>query len=238
MTRAYLCGGIALVAGVLFAGCGLISSDVTNFDLSLPPKNFTIDTGRWTVDSTAATTFLGTDCSSNPGVCGSAVQLACPMGCTGTCNASQRCDFSLDVSLTQKVDLLAEKPELKSINDEPVIKVTIDSVTYEVTRNNLTVDTPELTIYVAPISVVKFDPSDSQIKAIGTIDPIPAGTVTSGQQPIHFTATGKAELINIMSTFKTPFNVLVGATINVTAGQAVPSGKLEAVVYIKGHAGL
>jgi hypothetical protein len=41
-----------------------------------------------------------------------------------------------------------------------------------------------------------------------------------------------------MSSFKTPFNVLLGASIVVTASQAVPTGKLDAVVHIKGHAGL
>jgi hypothetical protein len=219
----------------MLAGCGLISSDVTNFDLTMD-KKFTIDTGGWKVDSAAAMTFLDTDCSSMPAAC-SSVQLACPMGCTGTCNASQRCDFSLDVNLTQKIDLLAEKPELQSINDEPVIKATVDTVTYDVLSNNLSVDTPEITVYVAPISVVKVDPGDRQIKAIGTIAPVPAGTTTSAQ-PIHFTANGRADLVNIMATFKTPFNILVGATINVTAGQSVPSGKLDALVHIKGHAGL
>jgi hypothetical protein len=41
-----------------------------------------------------------------------------------------------------------------------------------------------------------------------------------------------------MSTFKTPFNILVGSSLLVTAGQPVPMGKLDAVVHIKGHAGL
>ena len=39
-------------------------------------------------------------------------------------------------------------------------------------------------------------------------------------------------------SFKTPFNVLLGASIVVRAGDPVPMGKLEAVMYIKGHAGL
>ena len=51
-------------------------------------------------------------------------------------------------------------------------------------------------------------------------------------------ATGKADLVNIMSTFKTPFNVLVGSTLVVTMGTPVPAGKLDAVVHIKAHAGL
>jgi len=49
---------------------------------------------------------------------------ACAMnGLLGSCNTTtQTCDLSLDVSLYQPIDLLSEKPELKSINDEPVIR--------------------------------------------------------------------------------------------------------------------
>jgi hypothetical protein len=227
------CGALA---GLVLAGCGLISSDVTNFDLTLPDKNFTIDTGRWQVDQTAADMVLVMPCSSST-MCTSAVQAACPMGCTGTCNAVQKCDVSLDVSLSQPVNLLAEKPELKSINDQPVIKVTLDSVTYDVTSNSLNVDTPEITVYVAPMAIVKVS-HDDQIKAIGTIAPVPAGQITDKPHSLVFTATGKADLVNIMSTFKMPFNVLVGSSIVISAGQPVPAGKLEAVVHIKGHAGL
>jgi hypothetical protein len=229
--------GAALLIGVSLASCGLISSDVTNFDLTLPDKKFTIDIGGWKVNQTAADQYLKQSCTMSQ-MCNSAVQLACPMGCSGICNMAQpqTCDLSLDVSLSQPVDLVMERPELKSINDEPVIKVTIDSVTYEVLSNTLNVDTPTITVYVAPMSVVKV--SDPQVKVIGTIAPVPAGQTTPSPQPIMFTPTGKAALVNIMSTFKIPFNVLVGASIVVSAGQPVPSGKLDAVVHIKGHAGL
>jgi len=228
--------GVGLVVGLSLASCGLISSDVTNFDLTLPDKKFSIDTGKWQVDSTAANLFLMQSCASMPSVCSTAVKMACTTGCTGTCSAAKTCDLSLDVSLYQPVNLVMEKPELKSINDEPVIKVAIDSVTYEVTSNTLNVDTPELTVYIAPSTVMT--PTDPMAKAIGTIAPIPAGKMTSSPQPIMFTATGKADLINIMSTFKTPFNVIVGSSLVVTSGQPVPMGKLDAVVHIKGHAGL
>jgi len=238
MIQPYVRVVVGLVIGASLASCGLISSDVTNFDLTLPDKKFTIDTGGWQVDQTAATTYLTTSCAAAPTVCSSAVKLACPMGCTGTCNAAKTCDLSLDVSVSQPVDLVMEKPELKSINDEPVIKVAIDSVTYEVTTNTLNVDTPEITVYVAPMTVVKVDPADPTIKAIGTIAPVPAGQTTSSPQPIMFTPTGKADLITMMNMFKTPFNVLVGSSLVVKSGQPVPMGKLDAVVHIKGHAGL
>ena len=235
----YVCSGVGLLVGLSLASCGLISSDVTNFDLTLPDKKFSINTEGWQVDQGAADLLLRQPCTTST-MCNAAVQAACKTGCSGACGQAQpqTCELSLDVSLSQPINLVMEKPELKSINDEPVIKVTIDSVTYEVTSNTLNVDTPEITVYVAPMSVVKVDPADPQIKAIGTIAPVPKGQVTDKPQSIIFTPAGKAELVNIMSTFKTPFNVLVGSSLVVKAGQLVPTGKLDAVVHIKGHAGL
>lgn len=229
---------LATVVALGLAGCGLISSDVTNFDLTLPDKKFTVDASGWQVDSAQASTYLEMDCSDRPNVCATAVQLACTMNCSGTCSAAQTCDLSLDISRSQAVDLLTEKPELKAIDDEPLIKVTIDSVSYEITSNTLTVDIPELTVYVAPISTVAVDEFDPEIKAIGTIPAIPAGRVTEHTEQLQFTPTGRAELVNIMSAFKTPFNVLVGSSIVISRGQAMPTGKLEAVVHIAGHAGI
>jgi hypothetical protein len=231
---------VGLALGVALAGCGVISSDVTDFDLSLPDKSFTINIDGWQVDHAMADDYLKVDCASAPPTaCNSAVQRACTMNCSGSCNAtSHTCDLSLDVSLAQAVNLVMDKPELQSINDQPVIKVTIDSVTYEVKNNSLTVDTPEITIYIAPISVTSVKAGDPSVKAIGTIDAVAAGTTTTEPRPIKFTANGKADLVTIMSSFKTPFNVLVGSSIVVTAGQPIPMGKLDAVVHIKGHAGL
>jgi hypothetical protein len=137
------------------------------------------------------------------------------------------------------VNLVMEKPELKQINDEPVIKVTIDSVTYEVTSNSLNVETPRMDVFVAPMSVM--DPTDPMSKQIGTIDGIGAGVTTNGPQTMTYTESGKADLVAIMSTYKTPFNVIIGATppgYTVNSMSTVPMGKLDAVVHIKAHAGL
>jgi hypothetical protein len=226
-----------LLAVGLGTGCGLISSDVTDFDLTLPDKKFTVDTASWDITDKEAGPLLQTSCSSNPTVCNSAAQAACPMNCSGECSSTtQTCNLALEVSVYQGIDLIMEKPELKSIDDEPLIKVTIDSVTWEVTTNTLNVATPPLTVYVAPTTVM--DPNDPAAKPIGTIEGVAAGAVTDAPQPIVFTATGKADLVAMMSTFKTPFNVIVGSTLIVSQGQSVPTGKMDAVVHIKGHAGL
>jgi len=228
---------LGLIAGLSLAAlvsCGIISSDVTNVDLALPDKKFSINANAWQVSQANADRFLSTSCATQPTACSSAVETACPSGCRGTCNAAKTCDLSLDISLVQPVNLQAEQPDLKAFTDQSVIKVSLDSVTYEVTKNGLTVETPELTVYVAPMSVI----SAAEATAIGTIDAVPAGWTTTEALPVKLTAAGRDKLVNIMSTFKMPFNVIVGSSILLTSGQRVPSGQLDAVVHINGHAGL
>jgi hypothetical protein len=222
------------LAAVALSGCGLINSDVTNFDLTLPDKKFTVDASRWDVDQTSADLLLSQTCSSDA-ACQSAAMAACPGDCSGTCGASNTCELGLDVGVYQMVDLVTEKPELKEINDRAVIDVSIDAVQYEVSANTLTVETPELGIYVAPMSIM--DPSDPMAKKIGTIPAIPA-MATVALRDMTFTAEGKAALVDIMSSYKNPFNIIVGSQIVVRQGDQVPSGKLDAVVKIKAHAGL
>jgi hypothetical protein len=226
---------LGLTSAVAIPGCGLISSDVTNFDLMLPEKKFTIDASGWDVSQTDADRFTTTSCSANPNMCSAAVSQVCMTGCSGSCNAAKTCDLSLDVSLMQSVNLVMESPDLKSINDEPVIKVTVDSVTYEVSSNSLNVATPTISVYVAPPTVLKPGPDAT---LIGTIPPVPAGQTSNGEQNLVFTPDGKAALVKIMTSFKTPFNVLVGSSLLVTSGQPVPMGILQSVVRIRGHAGV
>lgn len=239
MTDSIMRAGAVLVAGAVMAfnaGCGLISSDVTNFDLTLPEKQFTIDADGWQLDPQQADALLATSCLAAPEVCATAAMAACQEGCSGSCSTTtQLCELALDVGLYRSIDLLTEKPELKSIDDGPLIKVTIESVTYEVASNTLNIDTPELTVYVAPTSVM--DPADPQATAIGTIAPVPAGILVTPKDLV-FTATGRADLIAAMNNFQTPFNVIVGATLVIGDGTPVPTGKLDALVRIKAHAGL
>src|SRR4051812_18137904 len=113
------------------------------------------------------------------------------------------------------------------------MKGSIGSVVYTGTSNNLKVATPAINVSVGPTTAASA--TDAQGKGVGPIPWIPAATVTMGPQQLMFTPTGKAQLIDIMSHFKTPFNVWAGSSIKVTAGQALPMGKLEAVVKISGH---
>lgn len=236
MTYLRLCV-LVLVPG-LGSACGLIDSDVSNFDLTLPDKAFSVDASGWQVDQQAADTFLNMSCSGSTMICSSAATQACPMNCSGSCGAASKCELELNISAYKAIDLVMEKPELNSINDKPVIKVTIDSVTYSVTSNTLNVATPEMGVYVAPITVM--DPSDPMATKVGIIASVPAGA-TVATRDMTYTTDGKQALIDTMSTYRNPFNVIVGTVDNpivIKAGDALPMGKLDAVIQIKAHAGL
>ena len=71
------------------------------------------------------------------------------------------------VALWQMVDVKTENEELMTIDDQPLIDVTIDAIEYEVTENTLTVDTPEFTVYAAPQTIMS--PGDPEARPIGTI---------------------------------------------------------------------
>ena len=217
-------------------GCGLISSDVSDFDLQLASKDFAVDTSGWQVNQTAADLYLGEACDptqSAPNVCSSAATAACPMNCDGSCDATlHTCDLGLVVAVHQPVDLLTEHPELKTINSS-FLTVTIDDVSYTVSDNTLNVATPPMKVYVAPMSVM--DPNDPSAMQIGTIAAVPAGTTVVSTEMI-FTDTGKAALVQIMGDYKNPFNVIVGSELMLQNGDPVPTGKLDANVNIKAHA--
>lgn len=223
-------------AAIALSGCGLIDSNVTDFDLSLKDKQFTVDASGWQVNQSQADTLLMTDCSSAPNVCMTAATSACPMNCSGTCSATtSTCELGLDIGLYKTIDLVTEQPELKEINDRALIEVTVDAVTYTVTANTLNVETPAMRVYVAPMSIM--DPDDPMARHIGTIEAVPAGAVVATRD-MTFTAGGRAALVEIMGAYKNPFNIIVGSQIVMSSGDMVPTGRLDAAVTIKAHAGL
>ncbi|MFT3699644.1 MAG: hypothetical protein QM831_41230 [Kofleriaceae bacterium] len=204
----------------------------------MPAKSFSVDTSGWQVSQMSADAVLAKSCASTPMVCSTIVSSACPTNnCSGTCDTSEHtCNLGLEIAVHQTIDLLSEKPELKSIDDATtLIKAQVDSVTYEVTTNSLDIDTPVLSVYVAPMSIM--DPKDPMAQQIGTIAVVPAGTTVSATE-MMWTDDGKTVLTTTLSSFKNPFNVIVGGELTLRNGDVVPSGKLDANVHIKATASL
>jgi acetolactate synthase regulatory subunit len=223
------------ITWALATGCGLTNS--ASVSLDLPPKTFTIDASGWQVTQSGADVYLATKCDptqTSVSVCATAAMTACPMNCTGACDALARtCDLALEVAAHQAVDLLTDQPSLQSLADHADVTVTVDRVQYQVADNTLNITTPPMTIYVAPMSATQ--PTDMGATAIATIDSVPAGTLVA-QTDLEFLPGGEATLTAAMSDFENPFTVIVGATITLDSEDPLPTGKLDASVQINAHA--
>ena len=220
---------------IALSGCGLISSNAVTYDLDLPAQSFSVDASGWQLSVSAASSYLSKSCVDAPNLCATAAASACPMNCTGTCNASANtCDLGLEIAVHQTIDLVSQKPELKNVDSATsILQVTVDAVTYEVTANTLDYDTPALAVYVATSSVM--NPGDPAAHQIGTIPLIAKGTTRTTVE-MQFIDGGQDQLTATLSNFKNPFNVIVGGTLNLSAGDPIPHGKLDANVTIKAHA--
>lgn len=218
------------------AACGLIDTDIADFDLSLPEKELTVDTMQWELSE--AETMPAVDCSESSAVCSAGIGEYCGAEgiCFGSCDdADQTCRVEVLVSLWHTFDLAAEKPELQDIDGQPLVRVDIDRVSYDVVENTFSVDSPEFTVYVAPQGVMA--PGDPQARAIGTIPGVPAMTTQSDVE-IELTGDGREILAGFMKAYSTPFNLIVGSTVTLEAGDPIPTGKLVAVVRVTATAGL
>ncbi len=230
MTRSTL-----VAAAVLsLAGCGLIDSNITDFELLLPEKEFSVDTAQWELSADAA--FPEIPCDTEPGVCPAGIAVACGNEalCFGSCDGVN-CKAMVLVSLFQPVNMYDERPELKTIDEQPLVTVTIDRVAYDVTENTLNVDSPELTVYVGPATAMT--PGDPLAMPVGTVAPIPAGTQPTDAQ-LNMTPEGRESLREFMKDYMTEFNIIIGAEVQIEAGDPMPSGRLTAKVYGNAHAGL
>ncbi len=227
---------VPLVALLLSAipGCGLISSDIGDFELRIEDKEFTVDTSQWQLTSEAE--FPEVACADTPSVCSAGIAELCGNDavCFGSCDGTN-CQAKVLISLYQNVNLYDTNPELQTIDEQPLVSVTVDHVTYDVTENTLNIDSPVITLYVAPQNIM--NPGDPQALAVGTVAPIRAGTTVTGEE-VDMTPEGRESLRAFMKEYKTTFNILVGAEVDISALDPVPTGRLHAVVDVAAHAGI
>jgi hypothetical protein len=233
---------VAVALGGTVAGCGLIDPNIADFDLSLPPKEFTVDTEQFKLQ-VEGDTFPAVDCSASAGICTAAAMGVCAdegmagdvsTQCFGHCNAQLECEATVLIQLFAEVDLAAERPELAEIDDQPIVDVSIGAVWFDVLENTMNVDSPAMTVYVAPDTVRST--GSPQALAVGTFPSVPTGTtIDDGMLELH--AEGNARLRSVLESYKTPFNVLVGASVEVVPGDPVPRGRLRAEFNVRATAG-
>jgi hypothetical protein len=230
--RVALCACIAVGLG----GCGLIDKNVTDFDLSLPNKTYTVDSASFDITGDPDVVLM-MSCTPASGACELAGDQACPEGqCWGECSTSTSlCELVIPVHPFTTVNLADEKPELATIDEQSLVDVRIDTITYAVSENTMNRQTPPLVLYVAPANVTS--PMDQAAVPVGTIPPVDPG-VTIPVTSMEMTTGGRARLVSAMEDFRTPFNVLLATDITLRSGEPVPMGRMTTTLSITAHAGI
>jgi hypothetical protein len=80
-----------------------------------------------------------------------------------------------------------------------------------------------------------MSPGDPEAEAVGEIPTVAPGTLLPFTA-VDITSAGRSSLISYMTSFSTPFNIIVGADLHITQGDTVPSGRLTAQIKVAAHA--
>jgi hypothetical protein len=105
---------------------------------------------------------------------------------------------------------LAPFQQAKSLAD-----VRIESLVVNIRENTLSFDPPSLSIYIAPIEVK--DPTNPGAKLIGTLPMIMKREVTEVE--VEFTKDGQEVLGTFLGQAGSPFNVILGVSLGLSAGE-------------------
>jgi hypothetical protein len=219
---------LCLLTVVGAASCTLIDPDITNFELGFPSHDFRLSSDDWDVPTgTVPPVSCNVGCENVESQFCSGD--ACSVDCDGT-----NCEGHASVSLLNTYNLATEAPEYRQIADQPIVEVSVDDIWFDITENTMNVATPDLNIYMAPVTVMNG--SDPEAKLVGKINSIPAGFTGRGE--VEFLPGGRENLASYMNDFHTPFNVIVSGTIDVSANESFPMGQIVGSVQAKAHAGL
>lgn len=223
--------GLAAVATIAFgaAGCG-VSFNGSGIDYAVEPQEFAYDFG------TQMGTFPVVACSAqNMTPCTMIPNL--PAGATASCDTGAgQCIATIDVSAYQKVNLSQQKTFPSAILNSQVISVVkVGAIHYWTPTNTLTVDSPAVGLSVGPQTAVKA--TDAGTTKLGAVPSLPKmqKTACSGGTPgtqasacdMPLTADGKNALAVFAREIRTPFNLIISATLTVRGGQSVPAGKID-----------
>lgn len=213
------------VLGVVLFGCSL---DITRITFDLPKQTYSFDTSMWgnLPPQTAGLSFPNIPCTSDAECCtlGAAASLNCnttPLSCpAGSCEAD------IPESLSSAINLAQQVPQLATFPGHSLVKVSISSISYQVSDNTLNVDLPPMAIYLAPDGVT--DVNDPSAMLFGTVPAIPAGSNPSGmvQKAPNADAVLQMYTANVSQTF----NVIAHTIVVIAADTPVPNGHITVTI--------
>jgi hypothetical protein len=212
---------------VLGGGCGLISSDVTETSFQLPARMYSFDSSTFSVPSAVTQEVpcgagqIVTDCCNPPAPLPAPDCAMNMLTCEQNENGMNVCMAQVTVSQSTTMNLGQEVPSLSGFTS--IVNIKIKKISYAVTANTLTVDLPDVALYLAPQGVT--DPSDSRAQKFGTLPAIPSMMTPSGDVVLEPNA---AQVFNAYTkNLQAPFNFIAGATLKVSKA---PTGKIDVTV--------
>lgn len=208
----------AVLALASSSGCGLVDSDITDFNLKLPVHDFQVNSADWGLMGDAIETHPcpATECST--------VDFCAPSTmCENECENDTACAVNVPVNLVEPFHLATQAPELKSLKEGSNIDVRVEDVVFDFAENTLDIASPEFNIYIGRTDVTSG--SHPNAKFIATVPSIPASATS--KQNLVWTATGRDEFEAFLEDYETPFKIFVEAQVFLSAGDLVPQGSLD-----------
>jgi hypothetical protein len=201
------------------AGCGLISSDVTETPFDLPPKTYSFDSSMFDVPSginqeiPCGAGTLVVDCCSLPGADCSTTALTCEQNASGT----MVCMAQMTVQQGSMTNLAQEAPKLAGLTG--YLNIKIKRISYQVPNNTLSIDLPDVDLYMASST------SDPSPMKFGTMPGIPAMMTTSGD--VILDPNAATVFSHFTQDISVPFAFIAKTTIKVSHA---PTGRIDMTI--------
>jgi hypothetical protein len=147
---------------------------------------------------------------------------------TGICDTTSRtCTARVDATVSYPVDLSKDQGFTTQVAGKVVTIVKSISLEYGVPMNTVTIDIPQLDLYIAPQGVTKLPDSRAvfvdKIPAIAKRRTLPDG---SGTITIETSSPAGALFVDSIKNPAKPFTLLINTKPVVKAGDPLPAGQM------------
>ena len=213
----------ALLLGAASAGCGLIDIPIT-----LQSQSYNADFGN------ASGNVTSVPCNSQSDPCTAAAnQVAASAASsgatvTGVCDTgTMTCTAKVNATVSYPVDLSKDQSFTTSVAGKAVAVVKSISLKYGVPKNTVSIDIPQLDLYIAPQGVTTIP--DSRAVLIDHIPSIAKRTTLpddSGDITIQTSSQAGAIFVDSIKNPSKPFTLLINTKPVVKAGDPLPAGQL------------
>jgi hypothetical protein len=241
------------LAGVLAAvvvggvACGLFSSDLLSYTFKLPEKSVTVSADdavpqQWRQPPGAAVPDVPCPAGQGVGVDCCSIATAAGEQCTtyGLQCVDGSCEADPQIVLVNEINLAQEAPELANIasNVPSFTHVTLTRLYLSQYSNGLNYPTPVTEVWLGPEAATSVDDQDASgnplCVLVGTVPSIPAnsscGAGSCNGLDVQLNPDGAGAFEQYARDFRTTFKVFIRMTLQLKAGDPIPSGTFTATV--------